>query len=110
MINSKNKGNTYERKIMNELKTILNNPSIKTSRNESKTLDNKKVDLANVKQYNIQLKNTKNYMSLNKIQEILEVMPKDKPNILFNKANYKTELVILTKEDFYRIINKCIDG
>jgi len=106
MINSKNKGNTYERQLVNELKVVFNKTDIYTSRNASKLLDDQKVDIFNTPIINIQAKFYKNYLSLNSISSILDSMPDDKINTVFHKANRKTELIVLKKEDFYKLLKK----
>ena len=43
---AKNKGSSYERKIVNELKEITGDKELCTSRSESKKLDDAKIDVA----------------------------------------------------------------
>ncbi|WP_430815189.1 hypothetical protein [Carboxylicivirga sp. RSCT41] len=102
MINSRNKGNNYERKIMNELRPFF--PDVKTARNESKTLDDSKVDLAFTGCFNIQCKAVES-MSVNQILEVLKSMPNDDNlNVMMYKKNRKKELVMMYKDDFYEIL------
>ena len=103
MINSRNKGNSYERKIMNQIKIFF--PKVKTARNESKTLDDSKVDLAFTNPFNLQLKAVE-VMSINKIIEVLNSMPTDDNiNTIIYKKNNKPELVIMYKDSLYKILS-----
>lgn len=102
MINSKKKGNAYEVKLMNDFKE-LGFTDCATSRNVSKVRDNQKVDLVNTGKWNVQAKCTKNkpdYIS------ILKEMPKEQGqiNVIINKLTNKGELVVMSKKDFYKII------
>ncbi len=77
---SRNKGNTFERKIVSELRELTGNARICTSRSESKKLDDAKIDIAdpdNVLPNYFQLKCTQNTPSIKKIND--EVGLKDKP-------------------------------
>jgi hypothetical protein len=82
---SKNKGNRYELKIIKEL-TELGYDGLKSSRSESKSLDNDKIDIAQDKDaknelpFYVQCKCTKNTPN---VQEILEACPrKNKPLVV----------------------------
>ena len=58
---SRNRGHAYERKILNELKKITKDDSLCTSRNESKKLDDMKIDISdpnNVLPFYCQIKTT----------------------------------------------------
>lgn len=77
---SKNKGNAYERKIVKELVELTGNTNICTARKESKSLDDKKIDISdpdNILPNYFQLKKTQNVPAIKKINE--EVGLKDKP-------------------------------
>lgn len=81
---SRTKGNAYERKIVNELKEIIGDEDICTSRSESKKLDNAKIDIADPNDsmnFYVQCKSTQNTPSIKKINE--EVGLKDKPLVIF---------------------------
>ena len=114
---SKNKGNRYELKIIKEL-TELGYDGLKSSRSESKSLDNDKIDIAQDKDaknelpFYVQCKCTKNTPN---VQEILEACPrKNKPLIVvWNKQINKEvnmasagEFVMLEKSFFYELIKK----
>jgi hypothetical protein len=110
----KAKGNRYELKIIKEL-IDLGYPGLKSSRSESKSLDNDKVDIAdpeNVMGFYVQCKITKNYPDV--IENIINCPRKDKPLVIFwNKQVQKEknmgsagEFVIMTKKMFYDLIRK----
>ena len=111
---SRNKGNSYELKIIKEL-TNLGYEGLKSSRSESKALDNDKIDIAETKDHlpcYIQCKCTKNTPN---ITEITEACPrKDRPLVIvWNKQINKEvnmasagQYVMMTKEFFYDLIKK----
>lgn len=111
---SKRKGNNYELKIIKEL-TGLGYSGLKSSRSESKNLDNDKIDIADtegVLPFYVQCKCTKNKPSY---QDIIPNCPrKDRPLVIFHNYQVNKEVnmgsigeyVILTKEYFYQLINK----
>lgn len=105
---SKSKGSNLEYKIIKEL-TELGFTGLKTSRGESKSLDNAKIDVSdpnNVLDFYIQAKNTTNTPSIVKINE--EVGLKDKPLAIFWKpaTEVNKEFVIIPKDYFYKLISK----
>lgn len=104
MRNNRRAGHSYERDIMNELKEFF--PKVLTSRYASREMDDQKVDLVNTGDFNIQCKYTKRPPDAH---TILEEMPKDKINLIFHKkpkvgGGEKKELVILKKEEFYKLL------
>lgn len=107
---SKRKGNGYELKIIHEL-TDLGFEGLKSSRSESKNLDNAKIDIADtlgVLDFYGQCKRTKNTPN---IETISEACPyKDKPLIIFwNKESDRqqnNEYVYMPKEYFYKLLTK----
>ena len=114
---SKNKGNRYELKIIKEL-TELGYDGLKSSRSESKSLDNYKIDIAqdrdaqNELRFYVQCKIIKNTPN---VQEIIEACPrKNKPLVVvWNKQINKEvnmasagEFVMLEKSFFYELIKK----
>ena len=105
---SKNKGNTYEREIVNELKEITNDSEICTSRSDSKKLDNMKIDISdpnNSLPCYFQLKKTQTTPSVKKINS--EVGKVDKPLcILWNIQEKKEGNVNITSCGEYAIISK----
>lgn len=81
---SKNKGSSYERKIVNELKDITGDSELCTSRSESKKLDDAKIDIAdpnNILNFYVQCKSTQTNPSVKKLNA--EVGKKDKPLAIF---------------------------
>ena len=105
---SKNKGNKFELDIIKEL-TNLGFNGLKTSRSESRTLDNSKIDVVdteNVLDFYIQAKHTANTPSISKLNK--DVGLKDKPLAIFWKiANVSNEeYVIVPKDYFYKLIRK----
>lgn len=109
---SRTKGHSYETKIARELRE-LGYTGIVTSRSESKSTDDKKVDLIDTEgkfPYYVQLKCTQTTPSYHQISA--ECPLKDKPFILiWNKQVKKQtnicsvgEVVILPKEEFYKLI------
>lgn len=107
---SKRKGNGYELKIIHEL-TDLGFEGLKSSRSESKNLDNAKIDVADtlgVLDCYIQCKRTKNTPN---IETISEACPyKDKPLVIFwNKESDRqqnNEYILMPKEYFYKLLVK----
>ena len=99
---AKQKGNSYERKIKNEMLELDFFPECDTSRNESRKKDSEKVDLVYTDPFNMQMKAVE---KLGPLHNVLKDMPKDDNiNVVFHKMNYKGEVVAMTKEDFYRIL------
>lgn len=106
MVNSRNKWNAYERKLMNEYQDLWFEDCL-TSRNESKRLDDSWVDLAYTDPFNIQAKAYKNF-SWWQIIKTLKNMPKDSNfNILhlkIDKVWERGEVVAIDKKDWYEIL------
>ena len=109
---SRTKGHSYETKIAKELRE-LGYEGIITSRSESKSTDDKKVDLIDTQNqfpYYVQLKCTQTTPAYHQISA--ECPLKDKPFILiWNKQVKKQtnicsagEVVIIPKEEFYKLI------
>jgi len=105
-------GHGFERCIINELK-LLGFPEAVSARSESRNLDDKGVDICNVKPYNIQCKNTvltPNY------HELITNMPQDPEvaNIVIHRKTKKAntrfvtqdDYVLMRKADFYKILKK----
>lgn len=112
---SKRKGNAYERQIVNELKEITKNANLCTSRSESKSLDDKKIDIAdpdNVLMCYFQCKKTQNIPSVKKLND--EIGLKDKPLCILWNVQIKKEVncisageyAIIPKEFFYKLMEK----
>ena len=114
----RNKGHRYETKIAQELRN-LGFTDVVTSRSESKSMDDKKVDLVDrsgkLPCY-IQLKNTVNTPQYHAIKK--ECPLKDKTFIvIWNKQVKKekvngsaVEVVIMDKDFFYELLSKLING
>ena len=109
---NKAKGNNYERKIAQELRDI-GYTGVVTSRSESKSMDNNKIDLIDTNHQlpvNIQLKKTTSTPQYFKIREESTVDPEtfvliwnkqEKANINFMSAG---EVVMLDKKMFYKLL------
>lgn len=107
---SKRKGNAYELKIIHEL-TDLGFEGLKSSRSESRNLDNAKIDIADtlgVLDFYGQCKRTKNTPNIETISE--ECPYKDKPLIIFwskeSDRQQNNEYVLMPKEYFYKLLKK----
>ena len=100
MINQRNKGHNYELKIISELKEM--GYEAESSRLSNRKLDSQKVDIVTNFPFNIQCKKVER---LKDPEGIILSMPKDKPCCIFTKKNHKPDLVILTKEAFYKLVN-----
>jgi Holliday junction resolvase len=113
MVNHRNRGNGYERTIVNELKEI-GFIDVVTSRAESRNMDAKKVDVFGESlPVNIQCKNSKeNFKVADYYLENQEIFPSDKPLVIFHKKTKKAktrfmtqgEFVYMKKEDFYKML------
>lgn len=105
--NNRTAGNNFERLIANELKVFF--PDVVTSRFESKSMDDKKVDLCFTGIYSFQLKNSKVNLDY---AAIIDSMPQSGINVIIHrktkksKKNFLTvgDFAILRKEDFYRFL------
>lgn len=108
--NNRTAGHNYERQIMNELKDF--GFSAVTSRNESKTMDDRGVDIISDAPVHIQCKNSQTNQDYPKLLNS-ELLPTDKPTVVFHKKTKKVgerfmpvgEFIIIKKEDFYKLIN-----
>jgi uncharacterized short protein YbdD (DUF466 family) len=104
-INSRTKGHAYERLLVKEFKGF--GFDTKTSRYANRELDDLKVDLVNTGFFNVQAKAVER---LGSYHDILASMPQDDNNYntIFHKRNRKGEVVVMTKEDFYDIMQMLI--
>lgn len=113
---AREKGHAYERQIIKEL-TELGYKGLKSSRSESRNLDDDKIDIAETSDHlpcYIQVKKTTNIPSYFKIEG--ECSRKDRPFVIIwnaqelKKGNKnmtsKGEVVILPKSFFYELIKK----
>lgn len=111
---SRNKGKKYELDIIHQL-TELGYKGLKSSRSESKNLDNAKIDIAETEDRlscYVQCKATSNTPNAEKIMDDCPI--KDRPLVIFwkkQKVNEKQpEFVILPKDYFYKLLvnyDKC---
>ena len=106
----RNKGHRYETKIAQELRN-LGFTDVVTSRSESKSMDDKKVDLVDrsgkLPCY-IQLKNTVNTPQYHAIKKECPLKDKQvKKEKVFGSAG---EVVIMDKDFFYELLSKLING
>jgi len=108
MLHSKNKGSAYERKLAIEFREFGFN-DCKTSRFESKMLDDAGVDLTNTGVFSVQAKAVERLAP--SYHDILSSMPNDNNyNLIFHKRNRKGEVVVMSKEDFYDIMQMLINS
>ena len=105
---SKSKGSNFEYQIIKEL-TNLGYSGLKTSRGESKNLDNAKIDVADTENQlscYIQCKATANTPNIEKITS--ECPYKDKPLVVFwkkqNSDSKEHEYVLVPKKYFYTLL------
>jgi len=98
---SRNKGHRLERLWVKKLKAIGFKNAC-TSRNESKRLDDKLVDIAFAYPFNFQCKATERIGSLHKI---LAAMPNDNNyNAVVHKRNHQGTTVTLEATDFLELV------
>lgn len=100
---ARQKGHAYERKIKNEM-IDLGFTQCETSRYESKKLDDAKVDLCNTGPFYVQCKAVENMGAAHKV--LAEMPGGDKIDLVFHKRNRKGEVVSMSKDNFYRLIDK----
>lgn len=86
-------GHRYELNILGKLKELF--PDILTSRNESRSLDAKKVDFCNTKEFNFQCKLSINQPNV----RILDQMPSGKNVIVYGKVE-KANTHFVKKGDY----------
>jgi Holliday junction resolvase len=103
MINGRTKGHAYERKIVHELREIGFTDAV-TSRSESKNADDDGVDILNVDNWAIQCKAVER--GLNIFDVMSHISRKYGTPVTFWKKNRKPELVVMYKEDFYKLLVK----
>lgn len=102
-INARKKGHAYELWVINKMKSIGLWPKAVSSRDESRSRDNAKVDICYTDPFNIQCKAVENLGSAHKI---LDSMPQDEPhyNVVFHKKNRKGTVVSMNLDDFLEIL------
>lgn len=112
MSNNRNRGNNYEREIVNRFKQIGFDRAC-TSRAESRNMDAKKVDLCNIEPWRVQVKNLSKLVDYVKV---LDSMPKEEDgiNVICHKKTRKRqknfvvegEYVIINLEDFFDLLTE----
>lgn len=101
MINSRDKGKRFERKMANIWRNMFGG-EVERSSFASKKLDDMGVDLTNTDPYNLQLK--AHERSIN-IHDILEAMPKDTNyNVVIHKRNHQEPIAALHLSDFLELV------
>ena len=99
--NSRAIGCQYERQIRLEL-IALGWDQCQTSRYASKLTDDMVVDFVNTQPFSIQCKRWKSAPSYH---EVLKSMPQDSNyNVIIHKRPNKGEVVVMSKDSFYEII------
>jgi len=97
------KGHAFERKLRQEFRE-LGYKDCETSRYANKKLDDAKVDLTDTGEWSVQAKAMGKQPSF---RPILDSMPKDDNiNLVFHKMPYKEDIVVMSKSDFYKIVQK----
>ena len=116
---NRTRGHSYERKIVKELRELTKNENIKSSRSESRTLDDMKIDVAdidNILPCYFQLKATQNVPSIKSIND--EVGKKDKPLCILWAAQEIRDIkqicvgeyAIIPKQFFYELLKLYVNG
>lgn len=99
---NRTRGHSYERKIAQEFREMGWEKAC-TTRYASRMRDDQKVDIFDVDPFNVQCKATNKRIDY---KQVLSEMPKDTNyNVILNKLTGKGEFVIMSKEDFYEIVN-----
>jgi len=103
-INARRAGHQYERDLAKELRELLGDEGISTSRYSSRQLDDEKVDIFGTQKYGFHIQ-AKRYTNNPNLFQILSEMPDDDLiNTVFWKKPRVGEIVSMTKEDFYELI------
>jgi len=103
MINSRTKGNTYERKLAQEYRELWFTECV-TARAESKILDDSWVDLAFTDPFQVQSKCYTNFWSTQIIETLKKMPNNSKYNVVHVKIKNKGELVAMSKTDYYELL------
>lgn len=108
-INTRRAGHQYERDLAKELREFFGDEEISTSRYSSRKLDDAKVDIYGTQKYGFHIQ-AKRYKNNPNIFDILSKMPTDECiNTVFWKKPHVGEIVSMTKEDFYELLNVLIN-
>lgn len=103
-INARRAGHQYERDLVLEFKEVFKDNDMSTSRYSSKKLDDAKVDIDGTQKYGFHVQ-AKRYRNNPNLFQILSEMPKDELiNTIFWKKPHVGEVVVMSKEDFYKLI------
>lgn len=103
-INARRAGHQYERDLVKELKELLQDEEISTSRYSSRKLDDAKVDIFGTQKYGFHIQ-AKRYKNNPNLFEVLSEMPTDECiNTIFWKKPHVGEIVCMTKQDFYELL------
>ncbi len=101
---ARQKGHGFEREIA-QLFRELGWTQCLTSRNESKTKDDKGVDLCFTDPWNVQCKAVESLSP--SLHVIIKEMPQDdKSNVVFHKKNKQGTIVAMSLESFIKIIKE----
>jgi len=95
------RGFNYERQLVREFKKLGWLNAI-TARAESRNKDSLKCDILNINPFNVQAKCKNNFG--NPLPTLLEMPEDENYNIVFSKVVSKGEFIIMSKNDFYEII------
>lgn len=98
---NRTRGLSYERSIASQFRELGWEKAC-TSRYASRMKDDQKIDLCFTEPFNIQCKATDKCVNYKKIMD--EMHQDENWNVIFNKLTGKGEFVIMSKEDFYDII------
>lgn len=103
-INARRAGHQYERDLVKELKELLKDEEISTSRYSSRKLDDAKVDIFGTQKYGFHIQ-AKRYKNNPNLFGVLSEMPTDECiNTIFWKKPHVGEIVCMTKQDFYELL------
>ena len=103
-INARRAGHQYERDLVKELKELLKDEEISTSRYSSRKLDDAKVDIFGTQKYGFHIQANR-YKNNPNLFEVLSEMPTDECiNTIFWKKPHVGEIVCMTKQDFYELL------
>lgn len=99
---ARQKGHSFELQIRDFFRELGYQDCV-SSRSESKTLDDKGVDLCYTGDYHVQCKATE---QLGSVHKVLSGMPNEKINLVFHKRNRQGVVVSMTIEGFKKIFEK----
>jgi hypothetical protein len=107
MVKARQKGANYELATIKRWHGLGWEQAV-SSRSESRRLDDKGVDICYLNPFNVQCKSWERAPSYH---DVLASMPKDgNYNVLFHKKNRRGTVVVLTEEDFFKIVKLLVDN